>query len=55
MLLGGLNLHIDDPEDLEADQLFTIMEGFGLKQHIKFPTHQLGHTLDLRATESTIQ
>ena len=25
----------------------------GLKQHIKFPTHQLSHTLDLIATEPT--
>ena len=31
------------------------LEAFGLKQHIRFPTHQLGHTLDLIATESTIK
>ena len=55
MLLGDLNLHIDDPEDSDADQLITTMEAFGIKQHIKFPTHQLGHTLDLIAAESTIQ
>ena len=28
-----------------------MLEAFGLEQHIKFPTHQLGHTLHLIATE----
>ena len=53
VLLGDLNLHIDNPEDPDADQLIITIEAFGLKQHIKFPTHQLGHTLDLIATKST--
>ena len=53
MLLGDLNLHKDNPEDPDADQLITTIEAFGLKQHIKFPTHQLGCTLDLIATKST--
>ena len=43
--------HIDNPEDPDADQLIATLEAFGLEQHIKFPTHQLGHTLDLIATE----
>ena len=34
MLLGDLNLHIDNPEDPDADQLITTMEAFGLKQCI---------------------
>ena len=55
MLLGDLNLHIDDPKDPNVDQLITTMKTFGLKPHIKFPTHQFGHILDLIATESTIQ
>ena len=54
-LLGNLNMHIDNPEDPNADQLMATLEAFGLKQHIRFPTHQLGHTLDLIATESTIK
>ena len=55
MLLGDLNLHTDDPKNPDADQLITTLESSGLKKHIKFPTDQLGHTLDLIATESTIQ
>ena len=51
VLLGDLNLHIDNPEDPDADQLTATLEAFGLEQHIKFPTHQLGHTLDLIAME----
>ena len=50
LLLGDLNLHIDNPEDPNSDQLITTMETLGLKQHITFPTQQLGHTLDLIAT-----
>ena len=53
VLLCDLNLHIDNPEDPGADQLITTIEAFRLKQHIKYPTHQLGHTLDLIATKST--
>ena len=51
ILLGDLNLHIYKPEDPDADQLIAMLEAFGLEQHIKFPTHQLSHTLDLIATE----
>ena len=51
VLLGDLNLHIDNPEDPDADQLIATLEAFGLEQHIKFPTHQLSHSLDLIATE----
>ena len=52
VLLGDLNIHVDNPEDPNAGQILAILEAFGLEQHITFPTHQLGHTLDLIATES---
>ena len=51
VLLRDLNLHIDNPEGPDADQLMATLEAFGLEQHIKFLTHQLVHTLDLIATE----
>ena len=38
ILHGDLNLHIDNPEDPDADQLITTLEAFRLEQHIKFPT-----------------
>ena len=53
VLIGDLNPHTDDPEDPYADQLIATIEAFRMKQHIKLPTHQLGHTLDLIATESS--
>ena len=45
VLLGDFNLHIDNPDNPDADQLIATLEAFGLEQHIKFQTHQLGHTL----------
>ena len=51
VLLGDLNLHIDNPDDPDAGQLIATLEAFGLEQQIKFPTYQLGHTLDLIAME----
>ena len=53
VLLEDLNIQTDNPEGPDADQPIATIEAFGMKQHIKFPTYQLGHTLDLIATESS--
>ena len=42
---------MEDQEDNDAILLSDTLEAFNLTQHIKFPMHNLGHTLLLTATE----
>ena len=46
-ITGDFNLHIDDPTDTYGCQFNDLLSSFGLVNHITFPTHQAGHTLDL--------
>ena len=46
-------MHVNDPSDPEAASLIDSMEALGLIQHVNFPTHRHGNTLDLVFTEST--
>ena len=50
IILGDINIHLNEPEDADANVLCDIFEAFNSTQHIKFPTHKLGHTLDIIAT-----
>ena len=58
--LKGLNLphfHVDIPGDADARRFLDILDEFGLQQHVNFPTHKHGHTLDLlisRADSDTV-
>ena len=53
-LIGGnFNIHIDDTEDRDAQIFNDTMEALALQQHVMFPTHQPGNTLDLIFTEIT--
>ena len=51
VILGDINIHFIEPEDTDAVALCDIFEASNIMQHIKFPTHNLGHTLDMIATE----
>ena len=51
VILGNINIHFSEPEDIDAKALCDTLEAFNTAQHIKFPTHNLGHTLDIIATE----
>ena len=51
LLLGDFNLHMDSiTVNREARDFCSVLEGFGLTQHIHKPTHKNGHTLDLVIT-----
>ena len=53
LIEGNFNIHIDDTEDPD-DQIFkNTIEALGLQQHVTFPTHRAGNTLDLIFTEIT--
>ena len=55
ILMGDFNLHIsedkDDPSDISAAIFMDTCEAMGLYQHVTFPTHKAGNTLDLILSE----
>ena len=51
-ITGDCNLHIDDPTDTYGCQFNNLLSSYGLVNHITFPTHQAGHTLDLVITQN---
>lgn len=46
LLLGDLNLHLDDPTSRPAQDFLDILNHSNFTQHINFPTHKHGHILD---------
>ena len=51
ILLGDFNIHVNDPEDIDAGLLLDTLSAMGLKQHINVATHNKGNILDLLFTE----
>ncbi len=47
IITGDFNIHIDNNMDINAKELCSLLDTFGLFQHVKGPTHARGHTLDL--------
>uniref|UniRef100_UPI003AAD7030 uncharacterized protein n=1 Tax=Centroberyx gerrardi TaxID=166262 RepID=UPI003AAD7030 len=47
ILLGDLNIHIDDPSSVFANDFTSLLDCLGITQHVHFPTHNKGHILDL--------
>ncbi len=56
IFFGDFNIHVDTPTSYDTAPFLTLLETYNLSQHINFPTHIHGHTLDLLITrsESTI-
>ena len=50
LIAGDFNFHLDDLNNKHAKRFVDILDGFGLQQHVKGPTHNKGHTLDLIIT-----
>ena len=53
ILTGDFNLHVDDFTAPHVSSFLDMLNTFNLTQHITFPTHNSGHTLDLLITRST--
>lgn len=47
IILGDMNIHIDNPSSPLAADFFHILDCLNLTQHVDAPTHTRGHTLDL--------
>ena len=50
IILGSINMHMDDPNNQNACILHDSINAFNLTQHVKFPTPNTGHTLDVIIT-----
>ena len=53
IILGDLNMHIEDLTGNNSQIFVDIIEALGLQQHVNQPTHQKGNILDLVFTEVT--
>jgi len=50
VIVGDLNVHVDDATDNSSTKLADVLAAHSLVQHVDVPTHSLGHTLDLIIT-----
>ena len=53
LILGDFNIHLDNPSLQGTNSFLNIIDSFDLKQHVNFPTHESGHTLDLLISRSS--
>ena len=51
VILGDFNIHTEDLSSSDTVIFNDTMEALGLEQHVKFPTHRCGNTMDLIFTE----
>ena len=50
LVTGDFNIHTDNHSYLHSQQFLSLLNNANLTQHVNFPTHQAGHTLDLVIT-----
>ena len=50
LIVGDFNIHVDNPNSKEGIRFNEILQEYGFIQHVSFPTHSKGHTLDLVIT-----
>ena len=54
LITGDVNIHLDDPNDVNTIKFNGILESFGLIQSVIGPTHSLGRTLDVVITRNDL-
>jgi len=52
IVCGDFNIHVDNPDDVNAIRLSELLQSFGCIQHMLESTHNAGHTLDLVVTKN---
>ena len=50
VIVGDINIHVDDKENSDALNFLDLLQSLGLQQHVTDPTHIHGHILDLIIT-----
>ena len=51
LIVGDFNIHVDNPLSSEGTRFNELLIEHGFIQHVSFPTHTKGHTLDLVITQ----
>ena len=51
IVVGDFNLHVSNEDDVDSAIFNDTIEAMGLYQHVSFPTHKAGNTLDLILSE----
>ena len=51
IVLGDFNIHVSNDDDTDSAIFSDTIEAMGLYQHVSFPMHRLGNTLDLIISE----
>ena len=51
IVVGDFNLHVSNEENVDSAIFNDTIEAMGLYQHVSFPTHNAGNTLDLVISE----
>ena len=47
IITGDFNIHVNNPSNPQATNFIDLLNSFDLHQHVNFPTHSSGNTLDL--------
>lgn len=47
IVTGDINIHVDNSNSNLTVDFMDALDCFNMTQHVKFPTHNKGHTLDL--------
>ena len=53
IVVGDLNIHLDNLLNLDTVKFTSILESCGMRQHVTGATHVAGHTLDVVITRDT--
>ena len=53
IITGDFNIHVDKPTLPDPSTFLSTLDSADLRQHVKFPTHKYGHTLDLLISRAT--
>ena len=53
IITGDLYFHLDNLMDCDTEKFPSVLQSCGMMQHVKEPTHVLGHTLDVVITRDT--
>ena len=51
IIMGDFNSHVEDVQDSKHLAFQCLFQSLGLIQHVDYPTHLSGHTLDLIITK----